>query len=78
MTRFLAAIVFLFGLTGFGAQVTRQIADETGPADLVLLNGRIYTLDAARPWSRRSPFAAAASRPLERPRRSSPSLARKP
>ena len=33
------------------AQTTRQAAVESGPAELVLLNGRIYTLDTARPWA---------------------------
>jgi predicted amidohydrolase YtcJ len=36
---------------GLGAQAPRQATVEVGPADLVLLNGRIYTLDPARPWA---------------------------
>ena len=50
MTRLIGVSVLL-AITGLGAAVLRQTTGEAGPADLVLLNGRIYTLDEARPWA---------------------------
>ena len=50
MTR-LIGVSILLAITGLGAAALRQTTGEAGPADLVLLNGRIYTLDEARPWA---------------------------
>ena len=33
------------------AAATLVAAQQRNPADLILVNGRIYTLDAARPWA---------------------------
>ena len=41
----------LLAITSLGAGTLPQTAGDPGPADLVILNGRIYTLDDARPWA---------------------------
>ena len=39
----LVAAVLAVGVTSLSGQTQRQPAGDSGPADLVLLNGRIYT-----------------------------------
>jgi predicted amidohydrolase YtcJ len=48
------AVAFLVILIGAvpGRPVTSSVAQSRArPADLILVNGRVYTLDAARPWA---------------------------
>ena len=38
-------------LVAAAASLAAQVGTQSSPADLVLLNGRLYTLDPARPWA---------------------------
>jgi predicted amidohydrolase YtcJ len=82
MSRLIGAGLLL--AVGVGVHAARQNAGESGPADLVLLNGRIYTLETARPWAealaiRRGRIAAVGStaeiKPLAGPQTKSIDLA---
>ncbi len=46
-------VIFFLAIAGLApaAQTLRNQVTDVGPADLVLLNGRVYTLDADRPWA---------------------------
>ena len=48
------------------------IAPSDDPDDIVLINGRIHTMEARTPWSRRSRSATAGSRPSATGRPASP------
>ena len=45
-----SVVVVAFAVAGVLAQSPRQSPGDAGTAELILTNGRIYTVDAARPW----------------------------
>lgn len=47
----LRAIVFTLVLGGLAAYGIARALPDVAPADLILLNGAIYTVDARRPWA---------------------------
>jgi predicted amidohydrolase YtcJ len=72
MNRLSLAALLVIAAAAASAQTPRQTTGDSGPADLVLINGRIYTLDTARPWAealavRRGRITAVGSTPEIKP-----------
>ena len=47
----LRSVVALFAVIASGWPLPTSQAPQSAPPDLILVNGRVYTLDSARPWA---------------------------